>query len=249
MLVAPGKVEQNFQRLAEKIRIASEAGSQVVLLPEALPFGWMDRSAVKDATEIPDGKHCRFLRKLAEDSRVYLCAGLIERAGERLFNAAVLIGPEGEVLIHHRKINELDIARGLYSLGDRLAVAETKFGRMGLMICADAFAEGQVISRTLGLMGAKVILSPCAWAVPPDHDNERTPYGGLWMDNYGPVAREFKLWIAGCSNVGPVECGAWAGHKCIGCSLIVGPSGEKHLMGSYGVEADEIICSEILLEG
>ena len=249
MLVVPGKPEQNFERLVQDVGIATEYGCQVVLAPEALPFGWMDPSAVKDATEIPDGKHCQLLRKLAADFGIYLCAGLVERAGERLFNAAVLISAEGEVLIHHRKINELDIARGLYSLGDRLSVAETKFGRFGVMICADAFAEGQVISRTLEMMGAKVILSPCAWAVPPDHDNVRTPYGGLWMDNYGPVAREFKLWIAGCSNVGPVESGPWAGRKCIGCSLIVGPSGEKHLMGSYGVEADEIICSEIRLEG
>ena len=53
------------------------------------------------------------------------------------------------------------------------------------MICADAFADGLVISRTLGQMGATLILSPCAWAVPPDFNQ---PSGQLWRDSYAPPA-------------------------------------------------------------
>jgi len=44
------------------------------------------------------------------------------------------------------------------------------------MICADAFAKDHVLSRSLGYMGADIIISPCAWAVPADHDNLKTPY-------------------------------------------------------------------------
>ncbi len=140
-----------------------------------------------------------------------------------MFNAAVLIDPCGEVILHHRKINELAFARALYAIGDRLGVADTQFGKLGVMICADGFAPGQVISRSLALMGARLILSPCAWAVPADHDNTREPYGQLWLDNYGPVARECGVWIAGCSNVGPITAGEWAGRKCIGNSLVCAP--------------------------
>jgi predicted amidohydrolase len=116
------------------------------------------------------------------------------------------------------------------------------------MICADAFAPGHVISRTLGLMGAKLILSPCAWAVPADHDNVREPYGQLWGDSYGPVCREFKLWIAGASNVGQIASGPWAGRKCIGCSLLVGPDGQQLLMGPYGENAETILYADVILE-
>ena len=35
--------------------------------------------------------------------------------------------------------------------------------------------------------------------------------GNLWRDNYGPVASDFRLWIAGVSNVGPITAGPWAG--------------------------------------
>jgi len=39
---------------------------------------------------------------IAGADEVYDCAGLTERAGETVFNAAVFISPTGEVLFHHR---------------------------------------------------------------------------------------------------------------------------------------------------
>jgi predicted amidohydrolase len=113
------------------------------------------------------------------------------------------------------------------------------------MICADAFARGQVLARSLALMGTEVILSPCAWAVPADHDSARDPYGQLWRDNYGPVARDFRIWIAGTSNVGALTTGPWAGRKCIGCSLLVGPDGNEVLMGPYGENAEAILYADV----
>ncbi len=115
------------------------------------------------------------------------------------------------------------------------------------MICADGFAPGQSISRALGLMGAELILSPCAWAVPPGHDNAANPYGQLWIDNYGPVACDFHLWIAGCSNVGPIQSGPWSGHNCIGCSMVIDPSAIRVASASYGVAAEEVLYHEITL--
>jgi predicted amidohydrolase len=179
---------------------------------------------------------------------VYVCSGLIERHARAVFNAAVLISPKGEILIHYRKLYELDFAHDLYGLGDRLQVAHTPIGCIGLMICADGFAPGQVISRTLGLMGADIILSPSAWAVPADHDNASEPYGNLWLENYGPVARDFKMWIASASNVGWINDGPWKGRRCIGCSLAVGPDGKPAVRGPYGVDAETILFCQVQLE-
>src|SRR5262249_23151516 len=133
----------------------------------------------------------------------------------------------------------------LYALGNRLQAVDTPFARLGLMICADGFASGQVISRSLGYMGADLILSPSAWAVPADHDNARDPYGKLWTDNYGPVARDFQLWIAGVSNGGWITDGPWKSRKCIGCSLVVGPTGRPVLQGPYGVDAETLLTVDV----
>ena len=243
MLVEPGALEANVGRAEACIQEASKRGAVFVLLPECLDLGWADSSAGDLATDIPEGMVCRRLVEVAEKSGVHVCAGLVERVGDRRFNAAVIISPEEGVILHHRKIHELDFARELYACGDRLGVVDTPCGRIGLMICADGFAEGQVISRSLAEMGARTILSPCAWAVPADHDNEREPYGQLWKDSYGPVCRAFGITIAGCSNVGPITSGHWAGRRCIGASMVVGPDGEVLRQLAYGSE--EIVIIEL----
>ena len=116
------------------------------------------------------------------------------------------------------------------------------------MVCADAFAPGQTLSRSLGLMGADIILSPSSWAVPADHDQQKEPYGQLWLDNYQPVARDFRLWIAGVSNVGWLTGGPWRCRKCIDCSLLIAPSGGAVLAGPYGENAEAILYHDVELE-
>ncbi|MBL9213329.1 MAG: carbon-nitrogen hydrolase family protein [Opitutaceae bacterium] len=248
MRVEGGAKEANLARAATFVADAASAGAQVVLLPETLNLGWTHASARTAQEEIPGGETSEWLRALAQRHGVYLCAGLVESAGDLRFNAAVLFDPQGRLLLHHRKLNELDIAHALYANGDRLGVAHTPLGTLGVMICADAFARGHVVSRTLGLMGAQIILSPCAWAVPADHDNARLPYGWRWLESYCPVARDFQLWIAGCSNVGWINDGPWRGRKCIGNSLVVNPRGEPVLHGPHGVDAEALLLIDVALE-
>ena len=248
MHVEGGAKAANLARAEKFIGDARAAGAHAVLLPETLNLGWTHSSARTEADEIPDGESCARLRAAARAHSILVCAGLVERAGADLFNSAVLIGPDGAVLLHHRKLNELDLAHDLYAQGDRLGVAHTPHGTIGLMICADGFARGQVVSRTLGLMGADVILSPSAWAVPADHDNMREPYGQLWLDNYQPVARDFRLWVIGCSNVGWIIDGPWKGRKCIGSSLAINPAGEIAARGPYGVDAETMLLIDVTPE-
>lgn len=247
MLVRGGQKAENLRHAVELIGQAAAAGAQVVVLPEAMPLGWTHSSATELADAIPEGEACLVLREAARRNSVYVCSGLIERAGIAIFNSAVLISPQGELLLHHRKLNELEIGHPLYALGDRLQVARTPLGTFGLMICADGFARGQVISRTLGLMGADIILSPSAWAVPAEHDNAKEPYGQVWLDNYGPVARDFRIWIAGVSNVGWISDGPWAGRKCIGSSLVVDAAGQPVLRGPYGHDAEAVLVVDVQL--
>ncbi len=253
MLVKPGEAEENLRRAEACIARAAEQGADLILLPEALDCGWTHPSARDLAGGIPSGAACLKLREAARRRHIFVCAGVVERESHnpsypvRWFNAAVLIDSHGEVILHHRKINELEFARQICSVGDRLGVAETPWGKAGVMICADGFTPGQAISRALVQMGARFILSPCAWAVAADHDNLREPYGQLWLDNYGPVANDFGVWIAGCSNVGPVVAGEWAGRKCIGNSLVVAPGNRIAARGAYGELAEELFLVQVEL--
>jgi predicted amidohydrolase len=245
MRVVGGELDRNLERAEARLIEAANHGAQVALLPEVLDWGWTHSAARDGAMAIPEGAACQRLMKAAAAHGITICAGLTELAGETVYNSAVLIDSEGRLLIRHRKLNELDIAHHLYSQGDRLNVASTEFGTIGVLICADAFAEHQVLLRSLGYMGADIILSPSAWAVPPDHDNVKTPYGDVWRVPYRTVAREFNIWVAGVSNVGSLTAGAWEGWNCIGCSLVFNPEGNEILQGPYGPDADTILYVDI----
>jgi predicted amidohydrolase len=241
LLVEGGRRETNLARVQAAIALSASQGARVVLLPEVCDLGWTHPSARELAEPIPDGTACRSLMEAAAQHAVYVCAGVTERDGDQVYNSAVLIGPSGQLLLRHRKLNELDIAHDLYAQGDRLNVCQTEHGVIGVLICADATAAHYTLLRSLGYMGADLILSPSAWAVPPEHDNRAQPYGDTWRIPYRTVAREFKIWIAGASNVGRLEAGPWKNWNCIGCSLVIDPEGNEVLQGPYGAAAETIL--------
>lgn len=245
MRVEGGNLEGNLAHAEDLIARAAAEGADLALLPEAVDLGWTHPSASLLAGPIPEGETCRRLAGAARRHNLFVCAGLVERDGEHIYNSAVILDRSGRLLLTHRKLNELEIGHAYYQQGDRLNVCRTELGSLGLMICADGFAQGQVLSRALGYMGAGIILSPSAWAVPADHDNTRNPYGQEWLDCYVPVARAFSVWIVGLSNVGWLTAGPWSGRPCIGSSLVIGPEGQTVLQCPYGVDAETIRCVEV----
>jgi predicted amidohydrolase len=244
ILVEGGQPHRNLDRAAAMVRSAGEAGCRAIVLPECLDVGWTHPSAKHLAKPIP-GKHSQLLGDAARSSGLYVVAGLTERSGDEIYNSAVLLSPEGEILLKHRKINELDIASSLYGSGTSLAVARTELGAIGITICADNFPDSLVFGHSLARMGAQILLSPCAWAVDADHDNFREPYGALWLDAYVPLARMYDLTIVAASNVGWLSDGPWKGRKCIGCSLAVGPGGDVLMKGPYGENAEALLRVEV----
>ena len=241
-----GRRKRNLGHAAEMIAEAAAQRCSVVLLPECLDIGWTHPSARRLAEPIP-GPSSDALARAARKHGVWAVAGLTERDGRRIYNSAVLISPEGDIILRHRKINELDIAHSCYSIGDRLGVAHTPLGTVGVNICADNWGDTLVLAYALGRMGARCILSPCAWAMPADHDNEKEPYGGPWREAYARVARAFDMPVVGVSNVGWLLGGPWKGRKCIGNSLAVGRDGKVLLMAPYGEDAEVLVPVELEL--
>jgi len=244
MLVEGGKREANLRRAEEMITRGSEEGCSILVLPECLDLGWTHPSARELAQKIP-GRASKRLCKAAESRQIMVVAGLTERDGSRIFNSAVFIDGFGQILLKHRKINELSIAHDLYGIGDRLGIVETELGMIGLNICADNFPDSLAIGHVQARMGAHFILSPSAWAVKADHDNVKEPYGALWENAYSALCRLYDITVVGVSNVGWIEEGPWKGMKVIGCSLAVGPDGEILAKGPYGSDAEALVTAEL----
>ena len=237
MLVEGGEPDANMARAVARIAEGAEQGCDVVVLPECLDLGWTHPTATQLAVPIP-GPRTDELAEAARRGAVHVVAGLTERGPTGVRNTSVLLSPAGDILLTHSKINLLDIARDVYVPGSSLSVTETSFGVVGIPICADNFGGCLHYSRSLIGMGAEIILSPCAWAVPPGFDDEATPYGGLWLDAYGTLARESGVPVVGVSNVGRMTGGPWNGHDCIGRSLAIDGEGAVAAHLPFGVDAD-----------
>jgi predicted amidohydrolase len=246
ILVVGGEPAGNLDRAETAIRAAADQGCRLVVLPECMDLGWTDTSARQLAQPIP-GPHSERLSEAANKAGVFVVAGLVERAGNRLYNSAVLVDPRGEILLVHRKINELDIAHDLYSIGDCLAVVHTELGTLGVSICADNFSNSLAIGHVLARMGAQLLLSPSAWAVDADHDNQAEPYGQLWRDAYAELGRLYDLPVVGVSSVGWLTSGPWKGRKVIGCSFATDARGKVLAQGPYGESAEALIVVDVPL--
>ena len=59
------------------------------------------------------------------------------------------------------------------------------------------------------------------------------------------MTRLYDVTVIGVSNVGPITGGPWAGRKCIGCSLAMGPGGMILAEGPYGETAETLMCVDV----
>ena len=239
-LVEYGKPDENLMRGYEMLKSAAQQGAQIAILPECFDLGWANPDAVEMAQTIP-GQRSELLRKWAKELSLYVCAGLTEREGDKLYNTAVLIDDKGTLLGIHRKINILTDVEGLYEVGDRLQVYHTPLGVLAMGICADNSGGSTVIAEAMCRMGAQVILSPCAWAVQPMC--QRAYYGAEWYAPYGKLAKLYGVPTIGVSYVGKVTAGAWKDWLCIGSSIALFGDGDSGVTLPYGEDA---VCLRVI---
>jgi predicted amidohydrolase len=158
---------QDTRTLLEDL-IARAAGlkAALVVLPECVwpAYCLGTKQAYLDARAAGLPGPADFLTRVcrtARQWRIAICAGYVAEAGDRLFNAAALIGADGRVAgtCHKRFLWAFD--RDYFDPGDRIEPVESAFGRVGLMVCADARLPE--IPATLAARGAELILHPTAW--------------------------------------------------------------------------------------
>jgi predicted amidohydrolase len=156
--------EANYRRAEKLIEEAAKGQAQLVCTTEC----FLDGYAIKDKTipladyralgePIPDGELYRRLAALADRLEIHLIAGLLEADGEHRYNAAVLIGPEGQLIGKYRKHKlEHELVRN--TPGSETPVFDTPLGRIGIMICADR-RDGDLVKRLAG-GGAELLVCP-----------------------------------------------------------------------------------------
>ena len=162
---AAGQSNQDkCEQFATLIAKAAEQKADLIVLPETLTYFNAGRTMAECAETIP-GASTDYFGTLAKQHDLYIVAGLVERFDHRVFNVAVLIGPDGNVVGKYRKmaLPRTEIDAGVEP-GDDYPVFDTRFGKVGMMVCYDGFYPE--VARELSNRGAEVIAFP-VWGCNP----------------------------------------------------------------------------------
>jgi predicted amidohydrolase len=224
------QVEANRGAILARLREATANGARLVVFPECAltGYGFQSRAEALDYAEPVPGTSLLPITLECARLKASAIVGLLERDGERLFNACALVG-SGGLLGCYRKVHlpHLGVDR-FTDPGDRgFAVHEAGGLRLGMHICYDGgFPE---VGRVLTLMGADVLVLPTNW---PTHAECAAEHMIICR------AMENVVYAMAVNRVGEER-----GFRFIGRSSIVDPNGR--VLASASADREEIIYAEI----
>ena len=156
--IVPGAPQENLRK-AERVIAEAAAGADLIVFPEIFLTG-----SLPNERQIIDreGRFLRHFQQLAVQHSIEIVPGSLIEGDERgIYNTAYYIDAGGSVRGSHRKVNLWLPERGAITAGSRVEVCETRFGRVGLLICWDLmFPE---MFRALLRQGVELVICPSYW--------------------------------------------------------------------------------------
>ncbi len=235
-LCSTDDLKANLRQAEEGVREAAERGAAFIALPENFAFmrregtrfPFAERPAAGVAGAHPNESEAGIEKALAEWARrhgIWLLGGSFPEAipGDgRVYNTSLLFSPDGREVARYRKIHLFDVSLGpdgtdeyrestYFAPGDRVVVASTPFGGVGMSICYDLrFPE---LYRALVERGARWIVVPSAFARETGKDH--------WEVLLRARAIESQAFV-----IAPAQCGHHSSDRAShGRSMIVDPWG------------------------
>lgn len=215
---------ENFRRAENLAAQAADSGARLLALPEMFATGFSMRADVM-ASLTPGIR--RFLADLANRHHLFVIGGFAEPGDERPANACGVFGPDGQEILHYRKIHSFSLAdeQNHYEAGSKIATIEIEGVRVTPLICYDIrFPElFRAAAATTDLF---VIIAN--WPA-------RRAYA--WRTLLAARAIENQAWVLGVNRVGDAE-----GYPHCGDTSLVDPWGKivDTLADEEGVVAGEV---------
>jgi beta-ureidopropionase len=233
---AANAVQANVEKgIAWLERAVREHEAELVVFPETITTGFVTGLGAEGLWELVDevpGKTTQGIQKAAKDLGVHVVWPTYRRGPDRgsVYNSAVLIGPDGEIIGTYDKTHPFPTERsdcgGWTKAGNRADVFETRLGTIGMIICYDGdFPE---LCRLLAVKGAEIIVRPSALLRSYD----------IWYITNAARAYDNHVYMVATNSVGP-DAG---GNFYFGHSMIVNPIAWR-LAQARGVE--EIVSAKL----
>ncbi len=220
--LTPATIEANIEAALDLAqRCIAATGAALVVAPETVTTGFapgIDAAVLWDLLGPIPGPLTEGAQALAAELGIHLVWPTYEAGADRgiVYNAAALIGPDGNLLGTYRKTHLFPAERQWATPGDDVLVVPTPLGRVGSVICFDGdFPE---LVRIEAGLGAEVVVRPSAFLRAAD----------IWELTTRARAYDNPVYVVAPNAVG-VDPG---GFVYFGNSLIVGPTGEVLARGT-----------------
>ena len=234
--ITPNDVGANVSKGVSWLkRAVSQHGAELVVFPETVTTGYetgLDAQALWDLVDEAPGRITQDIQAAARELGVYVVWPSYRRGAQRgvVYNSAILIGPDGEIVGIYDKTHPAPWERtdggGWVTVGTRADVFETALGSIGMIICYDGdFPE---LSRLLAVKGAEIIVR--ASALQRSYD--------IWYITNAARAYDNHVYLVASNLVGPDALGNYG----FGHSMIVNPIAWR-LAQARGTE--EIIAARL----
>jgi predicted amidohydrolase len=200
-----------LQRLAGALGQPAAGGCDLLVCPELYLSGYQVHDRISELAESADGPFARQVRELAQQAECAIVYGYPERDGETIYNSALCVGPDGDVLANHRKnLLPSDYEEHYFTRGAQPTSFTIRGWRVGLVVCYEVEFPEPV--RYHAQHGCDLVVAPTAL-----------------VDRWTVVARkviparafESSVFVAYANH-----CGEENVSRYLGESVIVSPFGE-----------------------
>lgn len=236
-----GDLEANLTKMTEMVTtIAASQRVDIITFPELVTSGSELGVRYPELAQRVPGMAVNVLSQRASDFGVYIAFGMVvkERVESVLYNSAVLIGPDGDLVEVYNKLHLRGEERMVFREGFKLPVSETEIGTIGVMLGHDlAYPE---VARCLSLEGAEIILTLANW---------EAGEMGAWGTYLRARALENGIFMVGTNRVGTDATLHYGGE-----TQIIGPRGQvmatliDHTHPDTGEPQDGFIVTKINLD-
>lgn len=211
---------KNLRNAERVIAEAVKAKADMVVLPEMFICPY-NKKAILSAAQPEGGEAWQSMAEAARKNHVYLTAGSIPESEDgHIYSTCWIFDREGNQIGKYRKMHmfDIDVEGGQYynessviTAGDKICVAETEFGPIGIAICYDVRFPEQF--RLMQQRGVKVVVLPASF--------NRTTGPAHWELLMRARALDQEMYVLGCAAAGDLA-GSYNGW---GHSIAVDPWG------------------------
>lgn len=223
MKPALNEMEENLIQISDWIKkVATAQKTDLIVFPELCTTGYECGVGFTELAQRVPGPSVNIVAQRASEFGVHVAFGLAskEKVESVLFNSAVLVGPDGDVVGEYRQVHLKGEQRLAFRAGFKLPIIETDFGTVGILLGWDlAFPEA---ARTYALDGADLLLVLANW--------ER-PYNEEWRTYLLSRAYENTCFVAAANRIGQDATLSFFGE-----SMIVSPRGQIYASVDQDVE-------------